>query len=788
MNLRVTSGGGGVNLVDPYEEEIKRRQAQARASGWKEEDIQRFTLIDRAQKAQQDQVAKQNAAIREYETTQKAQKEAEAKKPKGWKKFGINAAAFAGSTLLGLGAAAAAPFTGGASLAAGFAGGMGIEALRRRALGEEQDLKSMLLEGGLTVLPGVGKLGKGAVMGAKAAKAAKMGDTAVDITKQTAAVAKALGISDDVVKSVATVGKSTPKTIAMKALQKKAGQEAVGETTEKSLREALVNAFAGQQKKTLGSKVGDSVRATNRGIRTGTVIPGSGGKALDKATADTINTVVDKTVTGKLPKTLRGQVDAVQTTQKQIGTLLTEATKKSNFKLEATDYDEIGKIVQRNLDDIGDVLTGKSKQELIDKGLKRILYDSTDLVSLEKQRKIFDEGARRLLQNPDSQGTITAQIQRAFREGIDEFITAKKPELKQIKGAYRNLRQAEDLLVAKVRRGETAGEMGGIASALRFGAPAQIAKEQAGKTLQTVGRVTGSGAAQEGKWQLIERAMLNPERLGAPSAQETKEYQDFMNSLQLAQNKFDMASQPTIPFTSPQNFDETAINQMAMQGADPQAMVDALYGGGQQDPLASDVGGFTGYAGVDPEMLVAEAMNMLAAGDVKAAKEYMTFAKNISDLQLANKELQPEDGGEKLSSAQQKDIGKLQQAGNIIDQIEAGLGAAGLKQGGLDAQVSGIFRNAAGSVGLDDQARIYKSQREGYVAALAKSLGEVGSLSDSDKKAAIQLIPNLTDSEFVAKEKIRRLRELIGMNVDTVYSLPKTYDFSNVNNMFSQGN
>lgn len=75
----------------------------------------------------------------------------------GLKRNLINLGAMGGEIGAGiLGAAFAVP-TFGASVAGSFGAGAGIEALRRKALGEDQSLGASLLEGGLTALPGISK-------------------------------------------------------------------------------------------------------------------------------------------------------------------------------------------------------------------------------------------------------------------------------------------------------------------------------------------------------------------------------------------------------------------------------------------------------------------------------------------------------------------------------------------------------------------------------------------------------------------------------------------------------
>lgn len=186
-----------LSVLDAQERETQRRIAAARAAGWDEQTIQRNAMIDRALRSQQQQATAQ-------QTIQQ--------KPKasGLKRTLVNLGAFGANIGAGvLGAAFAVP-TFGTSVAGAFGAGAGIEALRRKMLGEDQSLGASVLEGGLAALPGVGK---GIGLGVKALKGANAARAVAATTNVAGTAASALPTT-------------TTKATSMRALAKKASQSA----------------------------------------------------------------------------------------------------------------------------------------------------------------------------------------------------------------------------------------------------------------------------------------------------------------------------------------------------------------------------------------------------------------------------------------------------------------------------------------------------------------------------------------------------------------------------------
>lgn len=173
-----SSNRGRITLGNDFEDELKRRMALAQQQGWDPKEIQRSALIERAVHNQQAQ------------QQQQTQQQAPAEKPKasGLKRFLVNTGALIGETGVGIAGALAAPVTGGASIAGAFAGGAGIEALRRKMLGEQQSLGGSAVEGALTAIPVVGAAGRAF----KAGRAAKDVKEVVQATDRTATIAPKL--------------------------------------------------------------------------------------------------------------------------------------------------------------------------------------------------------------------------------------------------------------------------------------------------------------------------------------------------------------------------------------------------------------------------------------------------------------------------------------------------------------------------------------------------------------------------------------------------------------------
>lgn len=90
-----------------------------------------------------------------------------------------------------------------------------------------------------------------------------------------------------------------------------------------------------------------------------------------------------------------------------------------------------------------------------------------------------------------------------------------------------------------------------------------------------------------------------------------------------------------------------------------------------------------------------------------------------------------------------------------INQLSSLLEGAGGGMGNIGGNVSSFL----GGLGLNDSAKTYNDLARGSVAQLAKAMGETGALSDSDIATYSAMLPKLTDTDAVAQNKIKALRE-----------------------------
>lgn len=646
-----------LQVYNPQEDEIKRRMAAAKQQGWSDADINKFALIDRAQ-----------MSMRQQQSAQQSAQQKQQQQPSGFKRMA------AGFLPLALGAIGGTVGTllepGGGTAIGGGLGSAAGEALRRKILGEKQSVGATLVEGGLGALPGVGKV----ISEARTARAAGTGvQTANEVidASRAAKVAQAAPEGTDLANGAFRTQRSAQQSIAMRQLAKRAGQvgaqaetnpaagdAAIGALEKRAvanattpaeqqpgllsggwqgIKQKLAERMAENSRPTRTASAGDVLRETQRGTRVGERVPGTS-RMLTRENSNAVNDVIDTANQGvfKGGKSLRGQIDKIQQQQPAVYDQLMQATKAANIKLAPEDYTQLDQLVSKHLDDIGDVLDSPAKKALIDKGLNRILYKSDDLVGLEKQRKIFDEGAKRLLQNPDTQGTANAQIQRAYRSAIDEFITAKAPQLKEVKGTYGQLRQAEDLMGVRLKQMEGAQNQGGVLQMLRGSGVKEAGQDIVGRGLQKTGDFMGKLPVRQIKQQGAARLLTG--QLGR-------------NMVPPAPSGADQAAlnnDGSQAFANPQTIEEQTINQLTAAGiTDPEQMAQAYdaitQGGGAGGDLMSQLSGGAAGAGgagspgglsASSTELFNQAVKVLQeTGDTKSADELLQMASAAQSLE-----------------------------------------------------------------------------------------------------------------------------------------------------------
>lgn len=528
------------------------------------------------------------------------------------------------------------------------------------------------------------------------------------------------------------------------------------------------------------TKAGEALKAQARGAITGVKPQGAAEKLLPSQ-ADEINKTLNtvergKSILGRTKTGAKGSVNkqlrTVETAQQKALSEMDSILANQNKPVVKKDVNEILNAMRTDRKDILGLTPVHIKEA---KDLEKRVAGAKDVQTLEKLRRSADDRIN-FARNPVSPDPALEKVYLSLRRNIDKKSTSLVPDLKAAKTNYGKLESAKDTLIqsSPATMRQFAGQ--GPVARVMGGGVAQNLVDKAGRTLTRAGKIQASPITKEAQV----RAPFSV--AGAFGASQPQEVQGE----ELPANIGDV-------FPGSQNPDEDVLNQLSAAGiTDPQEMFDALSGqGNYAAPGTRYEDGSVAGSDIDPDggiglssaELLKQAYDLRLAGDVKGAKDILDFAKVAADFEK-------ESGagkGTKVSSAQQKDLGKLGAAENVINQIEQGLGSAGLQNSGPLARVTGVARNAGQAVGLDEQARIFKSQREGYLASLAKSLGEVGSLSDQDIKRARELIPGLGDTQREAQEKIRRLRELISNNKQTVLSAPQsTGGFDDISSMFNQ--
>lgn len=375
------------------------------------------------------------------------------------------------SVLPSIAAAGASFIPGVGTLGAAALGGLGE--LGRQALsGEGINLGNVGKEAALSAVPGgAGRIVKGIRGGIKTTKTTKVAKAA-DEAVAPAQIAKTS--SGAPIKDVTTVrrGNATVTTPA-------AGEEL---PAKQGMLSRVKSRMTASTEETATAAAGARIRGAGRNIRAGEKIPGTQ-DVLDQPTADRINAIVNKNNTGLISRTPRGQLRAVQEGKKAKGAELDELTTRFDNKLDDKAYGTIGKSLETERGKIvGFDPTSKEHIQLNNNYAARIGNAKT-VKELEQQRKYFDKEAKRILTNPDNKGTLSANLAKAYRDAIDDYVSKVNPALKAAKGEYRDLSMAEDLLsrpgTLKPQQNTGFGRIPTL--------PVKVAQEGAGKVLETVG-------------------------------------------------------------------------------------------------------------------------------------------------------------------------------------------------------------------------------------------------------------------------------------------------------------
>lgn len=180
-------------------------------------------------------------------------------------------------------------------------------------------------------------------------------------------------------------------------------------------------------------------------------------------------------------------------------------------------------------------------------------------------------------------------------------------------------------------------------------------------------------------------------------------------------------------------------------GSDEEMM--AMMGeGGFGAGSAEDVRG-----GVAKDTIDQQVINAAMSGD----KEGMQMLMALSDY------LYPAGGeGGDLSAAAQKGLITADVTESAVNEMEALLSKNPAQSNSLMAKIFGGVQKAAGSAGINEDAKVYGDVSKSLASSLARSIaGESGTLTDRDIERAQGMIPQLTDSAQTRKIKLDLIRK-----------------------------
>ena len=132
-------------------------------------------------------------------------------------------------------------------------------------------------------------------------------------------------------------------------------------------------------------------------------------------------------------------------------------------------------------------------------------------------------------------------------------------------------------------------------------------------------------------------------------------------------------------------------------------------------------------------------------------------AKVISPMSLMTPEQKIElEARAQATKEQQLNLGKVKRLYPIIDTIEKEWNKT--KPG---TRGEGIGKALASPLQVDKNVSSYQSFVKGMRAQLARAMGDVGNLSEPEQKAAMDLVPKVSDSKDVGQEKLNKIRTFI---------------------------
>lgn len=270
----------------------------------------------------------------------------------------------------------------------------------------------------------------------------------------------------------------------------------------------------------------------------------------------------------------------------------------------------------------------------------------------------------------------------------------------------------------------------------------------------------------------------------------TLKQQDITNTLDQKQYKAGLAKQGLIEdSSSPSGFKmdsslQDPLSQLLMKGKAAEAqknIVEAggispnIFGGQSSMPSNSPIG-----QAISPNQstLIPDKFNSMGV-----ATSYMNPATEQLKGQIDNQTAITKDQNTRAT--------KLKELNTVIDFFDKKISELPVGSG-MQGKLEGMKSDIKGKLGLDAKAAAYNADLQGMRSQIARGLGEVGNLSETEQAAAIKLLPVLSDNNETRQQKLTNFRDYIktklgGLNTDQVGGDKKTVtDLPNIFNTIQE--
>jgi len=161
-----------------------------------------------------------------------------------------------------------------------------------------------------------------------------------------------------------------------------------------------------------------------------------------------------------------------------------------------------------------------------------------------------------------------------------------------------------------------------------------------------------------------------------------------------------------------------------------------------------------------PIFTIDETGNLKQVGNVPKGSQVVTPSAMMTPVAKAQMTMEMGAKANALKDTQ-LNLSKVQRLNPIIDSVETEWMKTNPLSSAQGGRLSGITKSAMAFTQTDPQASSYKSFIKGFRAQLARAMGDVGNLSEPEQKAAMDLVPLLSDTLEVGQEKLNKVRAFI---------------------------